>query len=266
MKKFYFCDRKLVDEFFKKIFTNLKYLIGMKKLVLNFSFLLFFVATIARAQVKIFYQKKINLEVIKEAIKDVESTKIKEDILAKYGKLTYFSLLYKNDSSVFKEEAFFEKEAEQNLMAEEQNTGIKVTIQENKPIGLYLNYKTGEAFEERNFYGKHIVVQKKITSFNWNLLNEQKQIGNYLCKKATTIDTDGEKIVAWYSEDLSLPIGPSFYGGLPGLIIKLETTSSVYEVISFENLPENTKIEKPKITKKTKILTSEQYEKLNKSR
>jgi len=64
----------------------------------------------------------------------------------------------------------------------------------------------------------------------WEISDEEKIIGNYRVRKATTesIELDREnpfyagKVTAWFCPDIPIPSGPARYYGLPGLIIELK--------------------------------------------
>lgn len=50
--------------------------------------------------------------------------------------------------------------------------------------------------------------------------SEERQIGDYKCKKATCTYR-GRNYIAWYSPDMALGDGPYVFTGLPGLIMEL---------------------------------------------
>ncbi|MDN3674886.1 GLPGLI family protein [Flavobacterium branchiarum] len=64
---------------------------------------------------------------------------------------------------------------------------------------------------------------------NWEILNESKKIGNYLCYKAILstpyVNRYGEsrisKTEAWFAPSLPYSFGPKEFCGLPGLILEL---------------------------------------------
>jgi GLPGLI family protein len=58
---------------------------------------------------------------------------------------------------------------------------------------------------------------------NWKLLNEEKLIDKYNCKKAE-VQFRGRKFTAWYAPKIAVPFGPFKFKGLPGLIINMEST------------------------------------------
>ncbi|TXE17649.1 GLPGLI family protein [Psychroserpens burtonensis] len=115
----------------------------------------------------------------------------------------------------------------------------------------YKNVKTNTQIQDQEFYGKRFLVKDSLQPIDWKLGSESKQIGSYMCFKATaSIPTDeltwysfswpnsapaantatGEtiepeiamtEVEAWYSPQIPVSHGPSEYWGLPGLILEV---------------------------------------------
>ena len=64
----------------------------------------------------------------------------------------------------------------------------------------------------------------------WKLINDEKKIGDYICKKAT-VSFAGRNYVAWYSLNFPVFEGPFKFYGLPGLIFQIYDTSNEYNFI-----------------------------------
>jgi GLPGLI family protein len=121
----------------------------------------------------------------------------------------------------------------------------------------YKNVKTNTQLQDQEFYGKQFLVKDKLQPIEWKMGTESKQIGNYMCFKATaSIPTDEltwynfswdklrrneaakknadgntetteapevamTEVEAWYSPQIPVSHGPSEYWGLPGLILEV---------------------------------------------
>jgi GLPGLI family protein len=64
---------------------------------------------------------------------------------------------------------------------------------------------------------------------DWQITDETQVIAGYIARKAIGKSLYDEapndpygQAVAWFTTDIPLPYGPDGYGGLPGLIVKLE--------------------------------------------
>ncbi|MBO9659100.1 MAG: GLPGLI family protein [Chitinophagaceae bacterium] len=63
-----------------------------------------------------------------------------------------------------------------------------------------------------------------IDQLNWQLIQEEKQIAAFTCKKATTTFS-GRHYIAWYTTEIPVSDGPHKFTGLPGLILSLSDTA-----------------------------------------
>lgn len=110
----------------------------------------------------------------------------------------------------------------------------------------YKDVKNKVLLQEQEFFGKQFLIKDSLPALKWKMTGETKQIGQYMCFKATatkTVDatgitsfrrpsrdeeTDAEKpttkdieIVAWYTMQIPVNQGPDDYWGLPGLILEI---------------------------------------------
>lgn len=123
----------------------------------------------------------------------------------------------------------------------------------------YKNVKNQQILQEQEFFGKQFLVTDSLAKLEWKLEGETKQIGQYLCMKATAIKQVDEmdfskmrprpprdekpevkkdstksdnpmdelevpkeiEVVAWYTPQIPVNQGPGEYWGLPGLILEV---------------------------------------------
>jgi GLPGLI family protein len=153
----------------------------------------------------------------------------------------------------------------------------------------YKNVKTNTQIQDQEFYGKRFLVKDSLQPIAWKLGSETKQIGNYMCFKATaSIPTDeltwysfswgklrnsapaaeGEEakepeiamteVEAWYSPQIPVSHGPSEYWGLPGLILEVSAGDTTMLCSKLVLNPEETiEIEAPN---KGKEVTKQTYQ------
>lgn len=121
---------------------------------------------------------------------------------------------------------------------------VKIRFNGNSMI---TNDSVFSEFSSRDI-GEFIV--KNELNKNWTLINESKLIGAYKCFKATSENvvvtkekTFRHPIVAWYCPAIPFPYGPLSTGGLPGLILELQTKNGVFGVKKIELSPTTNKIE-----------------------
>ncbi len=107
-----------------------------------------------------------------------------------------------------------------------QSGGNRIVMRFNGPGDagiLYRNFSAGRLFEQTTLADVEYVITDTIRSLPWKLSTDTLSILGHLCKKATAASLrNNTPIVAWYCEDILLPIGPDRYDGLPGAILKLD--------------------------------------------
>ncbi len=157
----------------------------------------------------------------------------------------------------------------------------------------YKNVKTNTQIQDQEFYGKQFLVQDQLQPIEWKMSDESKQIGSYMCFKATASiptdeltwysfswdklrNTEGQpntvtvgagienqevkmtEVEAWYSPQIPVRHGPSEYWGLPGLILEVsagDTTILCSKIVI--NPKDKIKIEAPD---KGKIISKKDYQ------
>lgn len=155
----------------------------------------------------------------------------------------------------------------------------------------YKNIKERVFLQDQEFFGKQFLIKEEMQPLEWKMGTETKQIGQYLCFKATAKkpstevdfsprrrnnetkpdslkvkDSSNEvkeeevkviDIVAWYTPQIPVSQGPADYWGLPGLILEVSagnTTMLCSKIIL--NPQEKTEIEAPK---KGEVVTKKEY-------
>lgn len=81
-----------------------------------------------------------------------------------------------------------------------------------------------------------LAYSDSVPSLVWNFSDEDTDpIMGYDCRKATA-EFAGRSYTAWFTPEIPLPFGPYKFGGLPGLILKLEDAEQQYiwEAAGFE--------------------------------
>lgn len=122
----------------------------------------------------------------------------------------------------------------------------------------YKNVKTQQFIQDQEFFGRQFLITDSLQKLDWKLGSETKQIGQYLCMKATAIKSVDEfdwrsmrrknpkkekttktedskstsvsdeievpktiEVTAWYTPQIPVSQGPGEFWGLPGLILEV---------------------------------------------
>jgi GLPGLI family protein len=108
---------------------------------------------------------------------------------------------------------------------ENLRSNINYSIEKDKK-----NQKT--TFKDR--IGRDVYIYEEDRPISWKILPETTKIGEYKVQKAET-DFAGRKWTAWFTTDLPYQDGPYKFGGLPGLIVKLEDDKGEYSFDLMKN-------------------------------
>lgn len=103
----------------------------------------------------------------------------------------------------------------------------------------YKDYKRKTTIVRDHISTYAFVYEEELRPQNWKILKDTLNISGYRCQKATC-DFRGRSYEAWFTPDIPLKDGPWKFGGLPGLIIKLQDTQHHYcfELKSFQKVNE----------------------------
>lgn len=175
------------------------------------------------------------------------------EMMKKQFEKTY-TLDFNSEESLYQEE--------QNLAAPTGRSGMMSGMMGNFQSGSqYKHIKDSLYLESKEFFGKSFLIQDSLPVLKWELVNESKQIGQYVVFKAVAVkeldktaftelrkkekDEDEEntllendsivspldqfempksiEIVAWYTPQVPVSHGPSEFWGLPGLIMEVQS-------------------------------------------
>lgn len=122
-----------------------------------------------------------------------------------------------------------------------QSGGGRGSINRDQMEGLRsnINYsvekdKTNQKTYFKDRIGRDIYSYEEDRPINWHISSETRKIGEYKVQKAET-DFAGRKWTAWFTTDLPYQDGPYKFGGLPGLIVKVEDDKGDYSFDLMKN-------------------------------
>lgn len=233
----------------------------MKKIIFTVSVLFAFITANAQKdfQGMAVYESKTSTSDFKarmEGNKDItpEMQKMIEERMKKMFEKT-FILNFDKSASIYKEEEKLETPGQ-------QGGGMRMMTSFMGGGGTYYkNVKDKSYTVDKEFMGKEFLVKDSLKTYNWKMEGETREIGGYMCYKATTVipasktdfrnfraKKEGEKkdeakseenkekktsfleeldlpkeitITAWYSPEIPINQGPEGYWGLPGLILEV---------------------------------------------
>lgn len=127
----------------------------------------------------------------------------------------------------------------------------------------YTNLKSKEILFIEGIAYKPILAKDTI-AIQWQIHEETKIIGGFMCLKATT-NFKNNNYTAWFTTDIPVPFGPWKFNNLPGLILECKDDSNFYQITA-DKIIINSNVDllekKLKEIKKSKPISMEKYKEL----
>ncbi len=195
---------------------------------------------------EISYEKKIN--------RYPRANRILYNQKERYDIANYLSELKKADQfEVQKLKLLFSKE--ESLMTNktgERNGVVDMAI--DAPLSFYYRdiVKDSMTFG-RTVLGEEFLVQDRALPIVWKYTDEKMNILGYECKRANGLYRDSIYVVAFYTNQIPVSIGPDSFNGLPGAILGLSLPHENISVFATEVLLKPVVIIKEKTNVKNKM-------------
>jgi len=184
-------------------------------------------------------QRKMEVELDSSHVNDAMRAQIMAMLKKQFER--EYTLEFTKEESLYKREE--KLDAPQNSMS-----GGMMVIAMGGGEGdiLYKNLAENRFANQNEMFSKQFLIKDDITSQEWKLEKETKNIGQYSCFKATytyerepmrmrtsgtNADTDSAEdeevemetitVTAWYTPQIPVKNGPGSYDGLPGLILEI---------------------------------------------
>lgn len=190
-----------------------------------------------------------------------------------------FELTFANNQSIWKMAENDEQDGDMSFNSNGNTMQIR-TISAGSEDIMYTNIEKAKRTELRELANKKFIVEDSVRRMDWKLSDETKTILGHICRKATSqkigtrtmmtmengqMDkkqvTDTSNIVAWFTADIPVSIGPGEYQGqLPGAILELDVNNgrTLYTAKEITDKVTAASIKEPKGNKK---LTPEEFNK-----
>ena len=162
------------------------------------------------------------------------------------------------------------------------SNGVMIMVQGSNGSNdvLYKNISENRMANKKELMGKVFLIRDNLVAYDWEMMGETKNIGNYTCYKAkfeieeediqiNMIDgevkeekvTKKRTLVAWYTPEVPISNGPSNYGGLPGLI--LEVNDGNQTIVCSEIVLNPKEVKEIKEPTKGKVVTRDEFSKIS---
>ncbi len=204
----------------------------MKKITI-FAIIVLFVLNKTNAQ--IFIEKAIiQFEVKSNIKKTMGSSNWEEQMAEKMPtfKTEYYTYTFANNKSLYKFDYLAEKDK------------YPVWFRNENKNSWFTDYATGKQTIEKDLIGSTFNIEDSVPALEWRMINENRIIAGFNCKKAVTKIFDSVYVFAFYTDEIMVSGGPNSIGGLPGMIMGMTIprlyTSWIATKVSVNGVDANT--------------------------
>jgi len=181
------------------------------------------------------------------------------------------SLYFDNGVSVYRDA---EDNVDEDVEMTSDDGSFKMIIETSSVDEvLYTNLKEKISLNQTGFMGKEFLIESLLDKPKWKITNEKIKYLGYVCQKATMTriieashgtgeEAQEQEVVAWFTTEIPVSIGPGSYNQLPGAILMVSVDDGKTEIKATEvrfEAPVKFFLETP--TKGQKV-TQEEYEKI----
>ena len=99
---------------------------------------------------------------------------------------------------------------------------------------LYQNLSTSLSTSSFQLAGSPILLQDSLLKVKWKITDEYRQIAGYSCRRANGLTLDSVYVVAFYTDQIPLSVGPGTVNGLPGMILGLVVPEQHFNIYASE--------------------------------
>jgi GLPGLI family protein len=136
------------------------------------------------------------------------------------------SILTMGNKEGLKEKYILQFDRDQSIYTNKEEKGVGSSTNYGGRKEVYYitrNFKTKEMVDIVEVLGEKYITKDILVSRKWKIMNEIKDVANFVCMKAITYDSiRNQKITAWFSDQIPFQVGPEEYFGLPGAILELD--------------------------------------------
>ncbi|SDS47105.1 GLPGLI family protein [Winogradskyella sediminis] len=214
-----------------------------------------------------FAQNGISIEYLSEINRDNKESSEKEVyVLDNFDEKSIYKPKISNNIKKYVNASSLEKKwysKKQNITAYKLSSTN--TVYSTDKI-VYKDLANNELFTNRILITSRAITDESDIDFNWDIVTNKDSVSvlGYNCQKAFT-NFRGRTYVAYFTSKLPFPDGPYKFKGLPGMILKVESTDGYYKLEAVNinlNKSKDASLENP--FSEEKVLTLDKYKSITK--
>ena len=227
----------------------------MVRNLINLLFFLLPLFCVAQKEGTITYQETVKLNIrIPEGM---------EEVFAKFPKnrSSDKTLYFKGKESLYSNK--IDNIGDEDDHVSMQEGGFHLEFKMEEPDNrTYTNLSDKKLIRQQDLLGKTFLISEEPKTYNWKIGSDMQKVLDYVCMNATAEINDSTSVVAWFSTQLPVPLGPRSYSGLPGMILALEYNGDERIIVATEINLDPLSEGAITIPKKGKKVSASEFEKI----
>lgn len=95
---------------------------------------------------------------------------------------------------------------------------------------IYQDLKKDQVISKFDISGSTVLIQDSLLDVRWKITDEYREIAGYQCRRANGVVLDSVYVVAFYTDQIPISVGPGTIHGLPGMIMGLVIPEQHYNI------------------------------------
>lgn len=109
----------------------------------------------------------------------------------------------------------------------------EIDLSDGSDMYMKTNLMDSTLIHTSNIGKTKYLIHENLPVMNWKLEDDEKQINDFICKKAI-LSFRGRDYIAWYNPKIPVPFGPWKFIGLPGLVLEISDITNTFTWTALE--------------------------------
>jgi len=177
--------------------------------------------------------------------------------------ISYFDLTFNEKKALYAENISKREPISGYLQVAIEKVGEKKGPKETLRK-VFTDLVNNKKLEEVEFMTREFLIESKLEVLPWKITTDKIKVLNYVCTGAELKDGD-DTIVAYFTSEIPVSIGPDKYNSLPGAVLAVEKNGELMILATSVEI-KDVEVEELKKLKRRKFLSSKEFDIIKKDK